>query len=371
MLGCYLLLSIEIKWWNNTKSKANNGSESYSMVGQIDWENQTVLITGGTGSFGKKFAEIIFRINPPKKLIIFSRDELKQYEMRQFYSDIDDSLIRYFIGDVRDHERLCRAFDGVDIVVHAAAMKQVPACEYNPFEAVQTNIIGTKNVVDAAIDRYVKKVIFISTDKAVNPINLYGATKLCAEKMVVQANSYSTAKRTHFSVCRYGNVVGSRGSVVPLFLQQRESGTVTVTDPNMTRFWITLEEGAKFVIQCIERMYGGEIMVPKIPSMNIMDLVQAIAPACQVKSIGVRPSEKLHEVLISEDEVSHTVELEDMFVIQPSYPWWEIKDLLNACPLADGFQYTSRENEKKLSIKELKKIVDEFEFSGEYADLLR
>ena len=333
------------------------------MVGQIDWENQTVLITGGTGSFGKKFTEIIFRISSPKKLIVFSRDELKQYEMRQVYSNIDDSLIRYFIGDVRDRERLYRAFNNVDIVVHAAAMKQVPACEYNPFEAVQTNIIGTKNVIDVAIDRGVQKVIFISTDKAVNPINLYGATKLCAEKMVVQANSYSTVKRTRFSVCRYGNVIGSRGSVVPLFLQQRKNGTVTVTDPNMTRFWITLEQGVKFVMRCIERMRGGEIMVPKIPSMNIMDLVQAVAPECQVKSIGVRPGEKLHEVLISEEEVSHTVELEDMFVIQPSYPWWDIEDLPNACPLSDDFQYTSRENEQKLSIEEIKKMIDEFEYT--------
>ena len=333
------------------------------MVGQIDWENQTVLITGGTGSFGKKFTEIIFRISSPKKLIVFSRDELKQYEMRQVYSNIDDSLIRYFIGDVRDRERLYRAFNNVDIVVHAAAMKQVPACEYNPFEAVQTNIIGTKNVIDVAIDRDVQKVIFISTDKAVNPVNLYGATKLCAEKMVVQANSYSTVKRTRFSVCRYGNVIGSRGSVVPLFLQQRKNGTVTVTDPNMTRFWITLEQGVKFVMRCIERMRGGEIMVPKIPSMNIMDLVQAVAPECQVKSIGVRPGEKLHEVLISEEEVSHTVELEDMFVIQPSYPWWDIEDLPNACPLSDDFQYTSRENEQKLSIEEIKKMIDEFEYT--------
>ena len=333
------------------------------MVGQIDWENQTVLITGGTGSLGKKFTEIIFRISSPKKLIVFSRDELKQYEMRQVYSNIDDSLIRYFIGDVRDRERLYRAFNNVDIVVHAAAMKQVPACEYNPFEAVQTNIIGTKNVIDVAIDRGVQKVIFISTDKAVNPINLYGATKLCAEKMVVQANSYSTVKRTRFSVCRYGNVIGSRGSVVPLFLQQRKNGTVTVTDPNMTRFWITLEQGVKFVMRCIERMRGGEIMVPKIPSMNIMDLVQAVAPECQVKSIGVRPGEKLHEVLISEEEVSHTVELEDMFVIQPSYPWWDIEDLPNACPLSDDFQYTSRENEQKLSIEEIKKMIDEFEYT--------
>ena len=333
------------------------------MVDQIDWENQTVLITGGTGSFGKKFTEIIFRISSPKKLIVFSRDELKQYEMRQVYSNIDDSLIRYFIGDVRDRERLYRAFNNVDIVVHAAAMKQVPACEYNPFEAVQTNIIGTKNVIDVAIDRGVQKVIFISTDKAVNPINLYGATKLCAEKMVVQANSYSTVKRTRFSVCRYGNVIGSRGSVVPLFLQQRKNGTVTVTDPNMTRFWITLEQGVKFVMRCIERMRGGEIMVPKIPSMNIMDLVQAVAPECQVKSIGVRPGEKLHEVLISEEEVSHTVELEDMFVIQPSYPWWDIEDLPNACPLSDDFQYTSRENEQKLSIEEIKKMIDEFEYT--------
>lgn len=323
----------------------------------MNWHDTTVLVTGGTGSFGQKFTEIVLREHRPKKLIIFSRDELKQHEMRQRYPDADDSPMRYFIGDVRDPGRLRRAFHGVDIVIHAAALKQVPACEYNPFEAVQTNIIGAKNVIDAAIDRGIAKVMALSTDKAVSPINLYGATKLCAEKIFVQANSYSGPAGTRFAVCRYGNVVGSRGSVVPLFLQQRQNGTVTITDPRMTRFWITLEQGVRFVIRCIDQMRGGEIFVPKISSMSITDLVAAIASGCKVERIGIRPGEKLHELLVSEDEARHTVESEDMYVIQPMQPWWGAEHLDGYDPVEDGFKYASDTNSRWLLVDELAAIV--------------
>jgi Predicted nucleoside-diphosphate sugar epimerases len=322
----------------------------------MDWHNVTVLITGGTGSFGKKFTEIMLRDYHPKKLIIFSRDELKQHEMRM--SGFDHPGLRYFIGDVRDVDRLRRAMNGVDIVVHAAALKQVPACEYNPIEAIMTNIMGARNVIEAALDTGVKKVMAISTDKAVNPINLYGATKLCAEKLFIQSNSYSGAYGTRFSCTRYGNVVGSRGSVIPLFLEQRRTGRVTVTDPRMTRFWITLEQGVRFVIRCIEQMHGGEIFVPKIPSMNIMDLVKAIAPDCEVDYIGIRPGEKLHEVLISEDEARHTLDVGNMFVIQPVHPWWRVENWAHGKSLPEGFRYTSDTNSQWLSADELRKLVE-------------
>src|SRR5512143_3945277 len=263
----------------------------------MDWKNQVILITGGTGSFGKKFVEIALRDLSPRKIIVFSRDELKQHEMRA--AGFDQPNLRYFIGDVRDRERLTRAMHGVDIVVHAAALKQVPACEYNPLEAIKTNIMGTSNVVEAALDTGVKKVLALSTDKAVNPVNLYGATKLAAEKLTIQSNAYAAGSATRYACTRYGNVVGSRGSVVPLFLKQRASGRVTVTDERMTRFWLSLEQGVRFVISCIEQMEGGEVFVPKIPSTRVLDLARAIAPDAQVEIIGIRPGEKLHEVLIS------------------------------------------------------------------------
>jgi len=321
------------------------------------FRDKTVLITGGTGSFGKKFTEIVLKECSPKKLIIFSRDELKQHEMRQVYPDTGDSPMRYFIGDVRDQERLYRAFNGVDIVVHAAALKQVPACEYNPFEAIQTNIMGAKNVIDAAINQRVSRVMAISTDKAVNPINLYGATKLCAEKIFIQANSYSGEPGPHFSCTRYGNVVGSRGSVIPLFLEQRKNGKITVTDPRMTRFWITLEQGVRFVIRCIEQMHGGEVFVPKSPSMNIIDLAKVVAPDCEVKHIGIRPGEKVHEVLVSEDEARHTVDLDDMYIIQPVHPWWQAENWAGAKGLADGFRFASDTNTRWLTVEELRELV--------------
>ncbi len=324
----------------------------------LNWSESVVLITGGSGSFGKKFTEILLRKYHPMKLIIFSRDELKQHEMRQIYDDtVPGSKIRYFIGDVRDKDRLRRAMQGVDLVIHAAALKQVPSCEYNPFEAVKTNILGAEHVIDAAIDCGVKKVMALSTDKAVNPINLYGATKLCAEKMFVQSNAYSGSHGPRFACCRYGNVVGSRGSVVPMFLERAKTGVIPVTDPRMTRFWITLEQGVEFVIRCTEMMYGGEIFVPKIPSMNIMDLAKAVAPDCEIQYVGIRPGEKLHEVLVSEDEARHTVEMDDMYIIQPLHPWWRVENWHNARPLPDGFRYASDTNTRWLSVKELRNLI--------------
>jgi len=321
--------------------------------------DKVILITGGTGSFGEKFTEIVLRDYHPRKLVIFSRDELKQHKMRQVYRDTGNSPMRYFIGDVRDRERLYRAFNGVDIVVHAAALKQVPACEYNPFEAIQTNVIGAKNVIDTAIDQGVEQVMAISTDKAVNPINLYGATKLCAEKLFVQGNSYSGEGGTRFSCTRYGNVVGSRGSVIPVFKKQRDSGKITVTDERMTRFWLTLEQGVRFVIRCIEQMQGGEVFVPRIPSMRIVDLAKAVAPGCEIEFMGIRPGEKVHEVLVARDESRYTLELDDMFVIQPVHPWWEPANWSQGKPLRDGFKYASDTNDRWLTIEELRQMIGE------------
>ena len=322
------------------------------------WDDKVVIVTGGTGSFGKKFTEILTRDFSPKKLIIFSRDELKQHEMRQLFPEDGPVQMRYFIGDVRDLDRLERAFHGVDIVVHAAALKQVPACEYNPFEAIQTNVIGAKNVIDAAIDQGVKKVLALSTDKAVNPVNLYGASKLCAEKLFVHGNAYHTLGATPISCVRYGNVVGSRGSVIPLFLEQRKTGRITVTDPRMTRFWITLDQGVRFVIKCIEQMQGGEVFVPKIPSMTITDLVKAIAPECEVESIGIRPGEKLHEVLLSDDEARQTLELEDMFVVEPMHSFWQNGTWRDGRRLHDGYRYASDNNTLWLTVDDLRRLVE-------------
>jgi UDP-N-acetylglucosamine 4,6-dehydratase len=316
--------------------------------------DKVVLITGGTGSFGRKFTEIVLREFSPQKIIIFSRDELKQSEMSQEYAD---ASMRYFIGDVRDFERLKRAFLGVDVVVHAAAMKQVPACEYNPIEAVKTNVFGAQNVIDAAIDCGVNKVLAISTDKAVNPINLYGATKLCSEKLFVQSNSYSAEGKTIFSCARYGNVVGSRGSVIPIFLRQRDTGAITVTDERMTRFWITLEQGVRLVLNAIDLMQGGEIFVPKIPSMRIVDLARTIASGCKVNTVGIRPGEKLHEVLISRDEARSTLEFDDMYVVQPEFPWWGGADWKDGKALEDGFEYSSDQNEVWMSENELNAAI--------------
>ncbi|MEK4177398.1 UDP-N-acetylglucosamine 4,6-dehydratase (inverting) [Aeribacillus sp. FSL K6-1305] len=322
----------------------------------MEWlTNQTILITGGTGSFGRKFVRRILEYNI-KKVIVFSRDELKQYEMAQEYTD---PRIRFFIGDVRDKARLYRAFDGVDYVVHAAAMKQVPACEYNPFEAVKTNIHGAQNVIEAAIDRGVKRVIALSTDKACSPVNLYGATKLASDKLFVAANSYVGDKETRFSVVRYGNVVGSRGSVVPFFKKIRHTGKLPITDERMTRFWITLDQGVQFVLDSLQRMRGGEIFVPKIPSMRVVDLATAIAPECEIEIVGIRPGEKLHEAMITEDDARHTVEFDTYYVIQPEFPWWSRESVKGGKSLPEGFKYTSDTNTEWLTVEELRALVEE------------
>jgi UDP-N-acetylglucosamine 4,6-dehydratase (inverting) len=320
-------------------------------------EDKVILLTGGTGSFGQKFTEIVLREHNPKVIRIFSRGELLQQEMRQKFND--DPRLRFFIGDVRDRERVYRAMDGVDIVVHAAALKQVPTCEYNPIEAVKTNIDGAANVIDAAIDDGVEKVMAISTDKAVHPVNLYGATKLAAEKLFIQSNAYTGWRKTRFSCVRYGNVVGSRGSVVPLFLEQRERGTITITDERMTRFWITIEQGVRFVIDCISRMRGGEVFIPKSPSMKITDLADAIAPEAKREIIGIRPGEKLHEILLTGEEALHAKEFDTYFVIEPEFPFWSKDYLEGGKPLPEGFTYASNNNSWWLTKEELRQMLND------------
>jgi UDP-N-acetylglucosamine 4,6-dehydratase/5-epimerase len=329
----------------------------------MNWNEKVILVTGGTGSFGKKFVEIILNEYRPAKVIVFSRDELKQHEMQ--VSGFDQPNLRYFIGDVRDQQRLRRAMNGVDIVIHAAALKQVPACEYNPMEAIKTNILGSSNVIEAALDAGVSKVLALSTDKAVNPVNLYGATKLSAEKLFIQSNAYAGRTQTRFSCVRYGNVVGSRGSVIPTFIKQRTNGKLTITDARMTRFWLTLEQGVRFVIKCTELMHGGEVFVPKIPSTRIVDLAQMIAPDSEIEVIGIRPGEKLHEVLINEDEARNTIELEDMFVVQPAMALWFGYDWQsNGKILAEGFRYTSESNPEWLTQEQIREYVAPFENNG-------
>jgi UDP-N-acetylglucosamine 4,6-dehydratase/5-epimerase len=330
-----------------------NLSESLDVM---DWSDKSVLVTGGTGSFGKKFVGQLLKEQKPRRIIVFSRDELKQHEMRQQFND---EPMRYFIGDVRDKDRLRRAFEGVDIVVHAAALKQVPACEYNPIEAIMTNVMGARNVIDAALDTGVQRVLALSTDKAVNPINLYGATKLCAEKLFVHANAYSKPGGTLFANVRYGNVIGSRGSVIPLFQQQRETGKITITDKNMTRFWITLQKGVEFVITSIEMMRGGEVFVPKIPSMNIMDLAQAIAPECEIAFTGIRPGEKMHEALLGVDEARHARDAGDRYVVTPMLDWWLFNPDEIGTELPEGFHYTSENNQQWLSVDDLRVMSGE------------
>jgi UDP-N-acetylglucosamine 4,6-dehydratase len=309
-------------------------------------------VTGGTGSFGQRFAEIILREQNPTKLIVYSRDEWKQHEMRSHFSHDN---IRYFIGDVRDLPRLRRAMSHVDIVVHAAALKQVPACEYNPIEAVNTNINGTKNVIDAALDCGVKQVLFLSTDKATAPVNIYGATKLVAEKLIVQANAYSSGiNRTRFSAVRYGNVFGSRGSVISLFERQRKEGVITVTDDRMTRFWITVDQGVRFVASVIEHMQGGEVFVPKLPAVRIADLAKAMAPDCEIKIIGIRPGEKLHESLISVDEAPMTIDMGDRFVLLPAQPTGAAQQWIDKGRRVEkGFCYSSDRIENYLPVDEI------------------
>ncbi len=316
-------------------------------------DGQIVLITGGTGSFGQKFIETALRDHNPRKVIVFSRDELKQFEMQQTPRFQDDRL-RFFLGDVRDPDRLHRAFRGVDLVIHAAALKQVPAAEYNPFEVIKTNVFGAQNLIDAAIDCGVKRVVALSTDKAANPINLYGASKLCSDKLFIAGNAY-TGGGTRFSVVRYGNVLGSRGSVLPLFLKQRETGVVTITDPRMTRFWITLEQGVQFVLRAVETMLGGELYVPKIPSMTMQAMASALAPHCRQEIVGIRPGEKLHEVMIPEDEAHRTLDCGGYYVVQPSFGSWSDNAVAHhhGILVPPGFRYASDTNSQWLSAAEL------------------
>lgn len=320
-------------------------------------KGKSVLVTGGTGSFGQRCIRTLLENSEARRVIVFSRDELKQSQMATTFTKYEDRL-RFFLGDVRDLARLNRAFDGVDIVIHAAALKQVPPLEYNPSEAIQTNIIGTQNVVNAAIDRNVEKVMLISTDKAANPANLYGATKLCAERLCISSNFYAGGK-TRLSAVRYGNVLGSRGSLLKLVEEQRKTGVVLLTHEEMTRFWITLDQGVELVLNSLERMKGGEIFIPKIPSMRVGDLLKALAPECELKIIGIRPGEKLHEVLVTPEEARHTVELEDVYVIFPEFSFGrDLVSHLNGRSLEDGFAFTSDKNTNWLDEAGLKQLLD-------------
>jgi len=321
----------------------------------MDLSGKNILITGGTGSFGKACIECLLESHDPQVLRVFSRDELKQSELRARY--LDDERLRFLLGDIRDRDRMIHATRGVDVIIHAAALKQVPACEYNPFEAVQTNVIGAENVVAAAIASGVPHTLLLSTDKAVNPVNLYGATKLCAEKIFTQGNALAADSVSRFACVRYGNVVGSRGSVVPIFLQQAETGRLTVTDERMTRFWITLEQAVDFVLSRLATMEGGEVFVPKIPSMRVVEIADAIAPGAERVITGVRPGEKLHEVLVTEDESRHALELDDCYLIYPEFPTWRSHPYMGGPPVADGFRYASDLNPDQLSADQLRAML--------------
>ena len=327
------------------------------------FDNKTVLITGGTGSFGNKFVEIMLEKYKLKRIIIYSRDELKQYQMNQKWPAHDDSPIRYFIGDVRDKDRLKFALNGVDIVIHAAALKQVPAAEYNPFEAVKTNIIGAQNVIEASIERGVNKVIALSTDKAAAPINLYGATKLTSDKLFIAANNFKGENDIKFSVVRYGNVMGSRGSVIPFFKKHKDKGVLPITDQRMTRFNISLNEGVNFVLNCLDRMWGGELFIPKLSSYRITDVASAIAPEAKYKIIGIRPGEKIHEEMITQTDSLNSVEFEKYYVILPSTKMWDLDKFINDSDskkgkmCEEGFTYNSGTNDNFLTINELKELI--------------
>ena len=324
--------------------------------------NKTLLITGGTGSFGKKCTQMVLENYHPKKLIILSRDELKQFEMSQRWSVKKYPCIRYFLGDVRDRARLTRAFHDVDYIIHAAALKQVPAAEYNPAEAIKTNIFGAMNVIDAALQNNVKRVVALSTDKACNPINLYGATKLCADKLFLAGNVYrGTNRETTFNIVRYGNVLGSRGSVVPFFKERSQTGALPITDPRMTRYWITLDQAVHFVLHILELNHGGAVFVPKIPSMKITDLATAIAPECKQEIVGIRPGEKIHETLIGEDEGRNTIEYNDCFVVRNEHAEGVVNNRSEngGRPCPEGFTYTSNKNPDKLTVEELRTILEQ------------
>lgn len=318
------------------------------------FDGRSVLITGGTGSFGKRFVASVLSTASPKRVVVLSRDELKQYEMQQLFPGED--RLRFFIGDVRDYRRLYRAFHDIDFVVHAAALKQVPAAEYNPFEAVKTNVHGAQNVIDAAIERGVERVIALSTDKASSPINLYGATKLVSDKLFIAGNAYAGGTETRFAVVRYGNVVGSRGSVIPFFKERARDGVVPITDERMTRFWITLDQGVDFVVSSLTSMRGGELFVPKIPSMRVVDLARAIAPGARLEVVGIRPGEKLHEEMIAATDSRRTVDMGSFYVIQPEMEWWPDQQL-GGSPVEEGFSYASDTNSQWLEVDQLREMA--------------
>ena len=327
-------------------------------------DNASILVTGGTGSFGKCFIRTVLERYRPKRLIVYSRDELKQFEMQQAFPQAEWPCMRYFLGDVRDLPRLTMAMEGVDYVVHAAAIKQVPAAEYNPFEAVKTNIIGGQNVIEAAMAAGVRKVVALSTDKAAAPINLYGATKLCSDKLFVAANNYRGSQDIRFSVVRYGNVMGSRGSVIPFFLEKQKTGVLPVTDERMTRFNITLREGVDLVLWAFDKMWGGELFVPKIPSYRIMDVARAVNGGCRIEIVGIRPGEKLHEEMITETDALNTVEFGKYYVILPAArPRWDVERFIresNGKPgrrVPEGFSYNSGSNERFLTVEELRALM--------------
>lgn len=326
----------------------------------LDLNNKTILVTGGTGSFGHKFLEMVLENYDPHRIIIYSRDEFKQHIMKiKFQDKFNTSKIRYFIGDVRDKDRLYRAFENVDYVVHAAAMKQVPTCEYNPFEAIKTNIMGAQNVIDAAIDCRVKKVVALSTDKAVNPINLYGGTKLVSDKLFISANAYSKISKTRFSVVRYGNVAGSRGSVIPLFrdIIQNGSDELPITDKRMTRFWITLKQGVELVFKALDESVGGETYISKIPSFYVTDLAKAMLPNGKLKEIGIREGEKLHEVMVTKDDSYLTYEYEKHYIIFPHFDWWQFDESIvgNGVKVEEGFEYNSGTNKQWMSVEDIQR----------------
>ncbi len=328
--------------------------------------NKSILVTGGTGSFGKKFIQTVLNDYPEiGRIVVYSRDEFKQFEMGNLPQFKKNPRLRFFIGDVRDKERLYRAFDGIDIVIHAAALKQVPSCEYNPFETVKTNIFGAQNVIEAAIDRNIKKVVALSTDKACSPINLYGATKLCSDKLFISGNAYVGRHDTKFSVVRYGNVVGSRGSVIPFFKNLVASGAkeLPITDFEMTRFWLTLEQAVEMVITALETMIGGELFVKKIPSMNIIDLAKAMAPDISLKEVGIRPGEKIHEMMISREDARNTLEFDKYYIIQPDFDWWNKSKRHSDGKLVErNFEYHSGNNKEWLSVEQLRKMISEISY---------
>lgn len=327
----------------------------------LDLNHKSILITGGTGSFGKKFTEILLERFPQiKRLVIFSRDELKQFEMSQTFPTSKYKALRYFIGDVRDKDRVYRAVEGIDYIIHAAALKQVPAAEYNPMECIKTNVLGAENIINAALDKGVKKVVALSTDKAAAPINLYGATKLCSDKLFISANNIKGFRDLSFSVVRYGNVIGSRGSVVPFFLQQCQTGVLPITHEDMTRFNISLEEGVNLVLFALEHSWGGELFVPKLPSFKVTDLAEAVGPGCDKKIVGVRPGEKIHEEMITESDSMNTAEFEKYYAILPTAPAWNLQEWMkkfNAKPVTPGFKYNSGTNTEWLSVEQLREEI--------------